>query len=69
MERLVVEPRSGRLNPHMPGGAVTFNDMVVEALTRFSDREALVDGDPRVTYRQAADRVFRIVAVLYPGGC
>lgn len=42
----------------------TYNDMIVDALTRYPDREAFVDGDRRVTYAQSADCVGRIVSML-----
>ncbi len=38
----------------MSASSVTYNDLIVEALGRYRDREAFVDGDRRVSYRQAA---------------
>jgi len=43
---------------------VTFNDLIVDALTRHPARDAFVDGDRRVSYREAADCVARLVSIL-----
>lgn len=42
----------------------TYGNVIVEALTRHSGRDALVSGDRRVTYGEAADTVSRIQQVL-----
>jgi len=47
---------------------VTFNDLIVDALTRNASRVAFVDGARRVTYAEAADRVGRIMSVLSQRG-
>jgi len=47
---------------------VTFNDLIVAALTRYPGRDAFVDGDRRVSYREAADRVGRIASILAARG-
>jgi fatty-acyl-CoA synthase len=48
--------------------SVTFSELIVEALTRSTDREAIVCGDQRMTYAQAADLTSRLVKVLAARG-
>ncbi|MBV9773004.1 MAG: AMP-binding protein [Gemmatimonadetes bacterium] len=47
---------------------LTVGDLIVEALGRFSDREAFVLGAQRVTYAQTADTISRFVRVLAERG-
>jgi acyl-CoA synthetase (AMP-forming)/AMP-acid ligase II len=47
---------------------VTFNDLIVAALTRYPGRDAFVDGDRLVSYREAADRVGAIASILAARG-
>lgn len=43
---------------------VNYTDIIVEALTRFPDREAFVFGERRLTYSQTAQRTSRFVQAL-----
>jgi fatty-acyl-CoA synthase len=43
---------------------VNYTDIIIEALTRFPDREAFVFGDRRLTYAQTAQRTSRFVQAL-----
>lgn len=50
--------------PSAVASAVTYSDLIVEALQRFPDREAFVLGEQRVTYAEAAAATSQIQQVL-----
>lgn len=46
----------------------TYPEVLLEALTRFPDREAFVEGDRRISYAESADLISRMQQVLHPLG-
>jgi fatty-acyl-CoA synthase len=53
-EDIMTEPQSG----------ISYSALIVEALTRYRDRAAFIQGDRSVSYAEAADRTSRIRRVL-----
>lgn len=53
--------------PALTGG-VTYSDVIVEALCRYPDRDAFVDGDRRISYAETADLTSRMMQVLSARG-
>lgn len=53
---------------HEAAIGVTYSSLIVDALTRYPNREAFVDGDRRVTYAETADTTSRLTQVLAKRG-
>src|SRR4029077_10715825 len=59
---------TGRGDPVSLYRGATYADLIVTALRRYPRRTAFVQGDRRLTYAEAADRIGRIAAVLRSRG-
>ncbi|HZZ46264.1 MAG TPA: AMP-binding protein [Pseudonocardia sp.] len=56
------------MNAPVQAGGALYADLIIEALTRYPDRDAFVLGDRRMRYSEAADLVTRLTRVLAAAG-